>query len=107
MGEPAPGTLTSLHVWAEVTWGVLPSSSTVCGVPKFQSRPWFSKFRTQGTWGNYFPGASLILFVHVLLMQIRSIPTTKLCAAHLAKKWSCACLKALLDSFLISQLHTV
>lgn len=106
MGEPAPGTLTGLHAWAEVTWEVLPSS-TICDVPKFHSRLWFSKFKAQGTWENYFLGASLILFVHVLLMQFRSIPTTKPCAAHLPKKCSCGYLMALLSTFLVSQLHTV
>lgn len=43
VGEPAPGTLTSLHAWAEVTWGVLPSDG-----PEFQSRLQFSKSKAPG-----------------------------------------------------------
>lgn len=98
VGEPAPGTLTSLHAWAEVTWGVLPS--TICDGPKFQNRLQFSKSKAQGNQGNDFPGASLILFVHIPFMQIGQTPTAKLCAAPLH-------LKGLLSAFLISQCHTV
>lgn len=43
VGEPAPGTLTSLHAWAEVTWGVLPGDG-----PEFQSRLQFSKSKAPG-----------------------------------------------------------
>ena len=42
VGKPilGNGTVISLEVWAEVTWGVLPS--TACGVPRFQSGLHFS-----------------------------------------------------------------
>lgn len=95
----------SMHAWAEVTQRVLPS--TVCAVPKFQSRLHFSKSTAQGNWGNCFPGASPILFVRVSFMQIGNIPTTKLSADHLPRKWSCGCLMAVLSAFLISPLRAV
>lgn len=87
------------------TWGVLPS--TICDGPKFQNRLQFSKSKAQGNQGNYFPGASLILFVHVPFMQIGQTPTAKLCAVPLPRKCSWRRLKGLLSAFLISQFHTV
>lgn len=75
-----------------VTQGVLPR--TICDVPRLQSRLQFSKSKAQGNWENYFPGASSILLVQGLFMQIGNIPTTKLHATHLPRRCSCGCLMA-------------
>lgn len=57
VGKPAPGTVTSLRVWAEVTWGVLPS--TVCVVPEFQSRLHFSNAKPRRIWEITCPDPEL------------------------------------------------
>ena len=104
-GEPAPGTLTSLH--ACVGWGHLGRSTQ-----DHLSCPWIPEqtavCQIQGSWelGELLFWSRFYL-VHVPFMQIGHPPTTKLCAALLLGKYSCSCLMLLLSAFLISQPHTV
>lgn len=105
VGEPAPGTLTSLH--ACVGWGHLGRSTQ-----DHLSCPWIPEqtavCQIQGSWefGELLFWSRFYL-VHVPFMQIGHPPTTKLCAALLLWKYSCSCLMLLLSAFLISQLPTV
>jgi len=104
-GEPAPGTLTSLH--ACVGWGHL-GRSTQDHLPRPRIPEQTALCQIQGSWelGELLFWSRFYL-VHVPFMQIGHPPTTKLCAALLLGKCSCSCLMLLLSAFLIAQLHTV